>query len=236
MAGLITGRALTSHRRLQRQVERLRLQQALESERRRIARDLHDDLGSRLTEIVLMGELAKRGPQTPGVLQSQVGGITQKVRQLVTVMEEVVWTVNPKNDSLTNLVAYLTDYTERFLALAQLRCRLEVDRNLPALPVNAQVRHNLLLAVKEALNNTARHATASKVWLRIHCQGARLWAMVADDGQGFDLQHPGHAGNGLPNMRTRLESIGGQVAIQSQPGQGTTVTFTLPLTGNSLQP
>ena len=229
VAGVIAGLALIAQRRLARQVERLRLQQALESERRRIARDLHDDVGSQLTEIVLLGELAKRGEQSPTALRNHVGGLTQKVRQLVTVMEEVVWTVNPKNDSLPNLASYLADYTERFLALAQLSCRLEVDPQLPPIPVNASARHSLLLAVKEALNNVARHAAASQVQLDIHAVGGELQVTVADDGRGFDPQRPAHVGNGLPNLRNRLETLGGRTDIRSAPGQGTTITFGLPM-------
>lgn len=229
VAGVIGALARASRRRLEQQLERLRMQQALESERRRIARDLHDDLGARLTEIVLMGELAKRGEQTPNALQTQLRGITQKVRQLVTAMEEVVWTVNPKNDSLPNLASYLSDYTERFLALAQVSCRLEVDSDLPQMPVNAQVRHNLLLAVKEALTNAARHAAADKVQLRIRVEGTALRIAIEDDGHGFDVNRPGHSGNGLPNMRNRLATLGGRAQIASEPGKGTTVTLTLQL-------
>jgi ligand-binding sensor domain-containing protein/signal transduction histidine kinase len=229
LAGAIAAFAWGAHRRLQRRLERLELQQALETERRRIARDLHDDLGARLTEIVLLGELAKRGEQTPGALQGQVGGITQKVRQLVTAMEEVVWTVNPKNDSLPNLAGFLADSTERFLAPAELSCRVDVAADLPPVPVKAQARHNLLLAVKEALNNAARHAAASQVRLGVHLEGHTLRITVADDGRGFDPQTPARRGNGLANLYSRLESVGGRTEITSAAGRGTTVRFWLPL-------
>ena len=121
-------------------------------------------------------------------------------------MEEVVWTVNPKNDSLPNLASYLSDYTERFLALAQVSCRLEVDSDLPQMPVNPHKSgHNpFLLAVKEALTNAARHAAADKVQLRIRVEGTALRIAIEDDGHGFDVNRPGHSGNGLPNMRNRF--------------------------------
>jgi ligand-binding sensor domain-containing protein/signal transduction histidine kinase len=229
VAGVIAAVAWGSHRRLERQLERLQMQQALEAERRRIARDLHDDLGARLTEIVLMGELAKRGEASPGAMQRSLAGLTQKVRQLVTAMEEVVWTVNPRNDSLPSLASYLSDYTERFLALAQLSCRLEVDATLPQVSVNAQARHNLLLGLKEALNNITRHAAATQVRLEIHAAAQQLQIIVADDGRGFDPEHPPHAGNGLANLRSRIESLGGRTEIASATGGGTTITFSLPL-------
>jgi ligand-binding sensor domain-containing protein/signal transduction histidine kinase len=230
MGAVAGGVAFSERRKLHRRLKRLEMQHALEDERRRIAQDLHDDVGAQLTEIVLVGELAKRGEQTVGGLQAQVSAITQKVRQLVTAMEEVVWTVNPKNDSLPNLAAYLGDYTERFLARATpTMCRLDVAENLPPLPIAPQVRHHLLLAVKEALNNAARHASASKVWLRIHLEGPHLNVAVADDGRGFDPARPSRSGNGLQNMRSRMEAVGGSVVIESETGQGTTVTLLLPV-------
>jgi signal transduction histidine kinase len=162
-------------------------------------------------------------------VQEYLGGITSSVRQLVTAMEEVVWTVNPRNDSLTSLAAFLSDYTERFLAHACLSCRLEVAPDLPSLPLSAPIRHNLLMAVKEALNNAAKHARASKVWLRLRLEGSLLCIEVADDGRGFDAQALTRLGNGLQNMRTRLESIRGSAEIRSETGKGTTVSLKVPL-------
>ncbi len=222
VGGVAGGIALNERRKVRRKLERLEMQQTLESERRRIARDLHDDLGARLTEIVLVGELGKRGEQTTSALQSQVRNMTQGVRELVAAMEEIVWTVNPKNDSLASLAAYLCDHTERFLTAAQLSCRLDVLMDPPPLPISAQVRHNLLLSVKEAMNNAARHARASTVWLRFHLEGDSMRVVVEDDGCGFDLRAPGRrSGNGLQNMRSRIETIGGSTEIKSEPGKGT---------------
>ena len=220
---------LIGRRRLRLKLERFELQRALENERQRIARDMHDDLGARLTEIVLLGELAKRGEQTPVALQDQVSLMTHKVRQLIAAMEEVVWTVNPKNDSLPSLAARLCDHTERFLASAQLNCRLDVADTLPPVALTAHIRHNLLLAVKEALNNAARHAAARTVWLRLHLNGQWLCVTVEDDGRGFDLAQPERSGNGLPNMRSRMEAVAGRAEITSEPGKGTAVTLCLPV-------
>jgi ligand-binding sensor domain-containing protein/signal transduction histidine kinase len=228
-AGVAGAIALNERQKLRRRLERLEMQQALEGERRRIARDLHDDLGARLTEIVLLGELAKRGEQTPNKLGAQVSGITQKVRQLVTAMEDVVWTVNPKNDSLPNLASYLSDHTERFLATAQLNCRLDVAETLPPVALTAHARHNLLLAVKEALNNAVRHAAAAQVRLQIHLLENVLRVSIEDDGRGFDPRHPKRRGNGLSNMCSRMEAVGGSAEIESEPGKGTTVSLVLPL-------
>jgi signal transduction histidine kinase len=147
-------------------------------------------------------------------------------------MEEVVWTVNPNNDSLPGLAAYLSDYTERFLAPTGIACRLDIGADLPPLPLSAQVRHNLLLAVKEALNNAARHAAAQTVQLEIRLDQSQLHVSIRDDGHGFNPDAPGRSGNGLPNLRSRLEAVGGCTRIVSALGEGTTVAFTLPLRGS----
>jgi signal transduction histidine kinase len=228
-AGAAGGIAANERRKLRRRLERLEMQSALEGERRRIARDLHDDLGARLTEIVLLGELAKRGEQSPAALGDQVGGITRKVRQLVAAMEEIVWTVNPKNDSLPGLAAYLCDHTERFLAAAQMNCRVDVDENLPSVALSAQTRHNLLLAVKEALNNAVRHAGATQIRLRMHAVGSALQVEVEDDGHGFNPGLARRGSHGLANIRSRLEAAGGNAKIHSEVGHGTRVSLMLPL-------
>ncbi len=220
---------LYERRKLRRRLERAEMQQALENERRRIFRDLHDDLGARLTEIALMGEVANRYAHQPGTQEIEVGAIAQKVREVIVTIGEVIWTTNPHNDSLPNLAAFLCDHTERFLTAAQISCRLEVAGDLPDVPLTAQYRHHLLLVVKEALNNSVKHAGAGKIWLKIQVEGDRLCVEVTDDGRGFDPQNPAHTGNGLQNIQARMESMHGRIEIRSQPGRGTSVTLRLPL-------
>jgi len=221
--------SLNERRKLRRRLERAEMQQALENERRRISRDLHDDIGARLTEIALMGEVARRSAHTTDAMENQLGGMTYKVRELINAMEEVIWTVNPRNDSLVGMATFLCDYTERFLSSAQIGCRLEVAENLPKITLGAQVRHNLLLAVKEALNNAVKHAQANTVWLRIHMEDNSFRVEVADDGRGLEPQDSGRIGNGLQNMRARMESVQGSVEFLSMPGSGTRVIFKMPL-------
>jgi signal transduction histidine kinase/ligand-binding sensor domain-containing protein len=223
--------AFTVHRiernRTRRRLERLEMQQAMEKERRRIARDLHDDLGAGLTEIMLLGELARRN--LPSEAQPEVVAMTEKSRQLATAMDEVVWTVNPKNDFVPNLVSYICDYAREFCTATTVRCRIVVDENLPMVPVTAQTRHNLFLAVKEALNNAAKHSEAHEVWLRLRCDENSLYVTVEDNGRGFDPSAVASRGNGLQNMRTRLEATGGKTEIESHPGAGTQIRFSVPL-------
>lgn len=227
-AALFIGRA-----KLRRRLERLEMQQALEKERRRIAQDLHDDVGSGISEIMFLSELARQEPDGSPGSQSQLGDIAQKAQKLAAAMDEVVWTVNPKNDSLPRLASYLCDYAREFLRGANVGCRIDMNQSMPPMAVTAQQRHNLFMAVKEALNNAVKHSGAGEVWLRI------LWAeaeatvcvSVEDNGRGFGpgLARDDESGNGLANMQSRLEAIGGKTDLLSQPGQGTKVRFSLPL-------
>jgi signal transduction histidine kinase len=230
VVALVAGIARYAERaKLGRWLERLELQQAMEKERHRIAQDLHDDLGSAITEIMLLGELAKQEAAASAASQSQVATITDKVRHLAAAMDEVVWTVNPKNDSLSNLASYICDYAREFFSASPVRCRIDMMEGLPVATFSAHVRHNLFLAVKEALNNVAKHSGAGEVWLRIQHETGRLMICVEDDGKGFDFTAKANHGNGLQNMRARLEVIGGNAEIASRAGRGTAVRFTLPL-------
>jgi signal transduction histidine kinase len=214
--------------KLRRKLERLEMQQAMEKERRRIAQDLHDDLGSGITEIMLLSELAKQdnnGSDAP--MRSQLDDITQKARQVATAMDEIVWTVNPKNDSLPDLASYLADHAREFLRAANVSCRIDMMENLPPIPVSAQQRHNLFLAVKEALNNAVKHSRATEVWLRINWSQNRLTVIVQDNGCGFT--DDAERGNGLANMMSRMETIQARAEIATQPGTGSKIEFVLPL-------
>jgi signal transduction histidine kinase len=220
--------------KLHRRLERLELQQAMEKERHRIAQDLHDDLGSGITEIMLLGELAKQEAAASVASQSQVATITDKVRHLAAAMDEVVWTVSPKNDSLSHLASYICDYAREFFSASPVRCRIDMKEGLPVATLSAHVRHNLFLAVKEALNNVAKHSAAGEVWLRIQQETGRLMICVEDDGKGFDFAATANHGNGLQNMRARLKAIGGQTEICGHLPRGTCVKFQVTLPPSSL--
>jgi signal transduction histidine kinase len=192
---------------------------------------MHDDLGSRLTRIARLGTLTMRNSQSFEEMKSQLGSLTDQVRGLINAMDEVVWTVRPENDSLPSLAAFLSDYTERFLAQTGVSHRLELDPEFPALPVAAEVRHNLLLAAKEVLNNAVRHAAPKIIRLKIHAQDGWLEVVVSDDGHGFDVQHARARGHGLANVAERMTLIKGSAKFASESGKGTTVTLLMPLAG-----
>lgn len=210
-------------------LRRLESAQKAETERRRISQDLHDDLGARLTEIILLGEKAREGNVAAAELQPHIGNMTDKAQALVTALDEVVWTVNPEHDFLPNLADYLSGYAQEFLRHTALRCRLDVAKDLPSVALAAKTRRNILAAAKEALNNTVRHSGGSEVWLRIQCPSRTLVIAIEDNGRGPGDAGVASRGNGLRNMRERIEAMGGRFELLGPPGKGTTVRFQVPL-------
>jgi signal transduction histidine kinase len=212
-----------------RRHEQTERQRALEQERARISRDLHDDLGASLTQIRLLSALESRDAQLPPTSRSRMSQVTEKSRQMVASLDEIVWAVNPANDSLPSLATYLCQFAEEFLRPTAIRCRLDVPDSLPHLPLTSEVRHNLYLAVREALNNIAKHSEATEVWLRIQCQDHTIRIGLEDNGRGFSFPAEAFAGDGLGNMRSRLERIGGHFECQTQNGAGTVCRIWMPL-------
>ncbi len=211
--------------------QRAESQRALESERRRIAQDLHDEIGATLTEIRFLSAPSKsRDATVPESTRLQLREISEKSNQMVSSLDEIVWAVNPSNDSLPNLANYLCHLAEEFFVTANMRFRLDLDQALPQVILTSEVRHNLYLVVREALNNVMKHSHAAEARLRIHCRGDALEIAVEDDGRGFNAQDVTlRKRNGLSNMQARLAKIGGVFECQSQPGQGTVCRIRLPL-------
>lgn len=199
-------------------------ERALESERVRIAKDMHDDLGANLTQISLMGELLRRNPDDPKEVEKTAGRISERSRQVSLKLDEIVWAVNPKNDTADKLASYLVHFAEEFLEPAGIACRLDVPARLPDFAIDSELRHNVFLTVKEAMNNAVKHSGATEIWLRISCDQTRIRITVEDNGKGFD---PGKAtsegSDGLANMRKRVEDQGGEFEIVSQPGNGASI-------------
>ncbi|MBN8461067.1 MAG: sensor histidine kinase [Verrucomicrobia bacterium] len=211
-------------RRARRQLAVVEREQAVAAERMRIAQDLHDDLGAKVTEIVLLGELAKGETGKNSLLE-----IIDGLRRLHASLDEAVWSINPRNDSLADLLEFVSDSAQRFTQHAAVDFHLEVPGELPEAALSAGRRHNLVLAIKEALNNAVRHASATTIHLGFRYEAPDLRVTIADDGCGFAGEIPPGSCDGLRNMKTRLESIGGSADIRSTPGAGTVVDFRLPL-------
>lgn len=215
-----------TRRRLQRRLRIVEEKLALERERSRIARDIHDQLGANLTHIALLS--AGGRDCSPEALRERFTAIAASSNELVQAVDAIVWAVNPRHGNLESLARYLTRFAEDFLAPAAPRLRLDVPVELPDAPLSPELRHNAFLATREALNNCVRHAAATEVHLRIRVAGNVLTIVIGDDGLGFAGAGSGD-GDGLGNMRRRLAESGGVCDISSAPGRGTTVTFTLPL-------
>ena len=212
--------------RTRQEVLELKNQHALEQERLRIAHDIHDDLGARVTQISLLSAMAHRNQSLPEKARMDFDQISQMSRDLISALYETVWAVNPENDNLDALGNYLCQMLNQLCEQAELGCRLDIQELPKDIQVSSQIRHNITLAVKESLNNVIKHAKATEVIVRITFEKMVLTISVQDNGRGFSPVN-NLAGNGLKNIKLRLESIGGSSLIESQPGKGTTVRLRL---------
>jgi len=228
---------LESRRRLKRKLERIARERELERERARIAQDIHDDLGASLTRIGMLSESATEDLADPPRAAASLEQIYATARDLTRAMDEIVWAVNPRHDTLDSLTNYIARFAHDFLSAAHIRCRLDAPMSVPDLTVRSEIRHNLFLAFKETLNNVVKHSGASEVRVAIELVASGFNLVVTDNGSGFDsAKSPGPpaqgrvvSGYGIAGIRTRLEQIGGSMQITSQPTGGTRVELFVPL-------
>jgi signal transduction histidine kinase len=230
--GLALGlwKAQAKANRLQRERDALAAQNALENERKRIARDLHDELGASLSEISLLSSLAQSSTNPLKELQR----IENRTIRSVEALEVIVWSVDPKADTVRNFVDHASQFATNFLSCAQLRLEVVPPSTVMAGTLQATARYNLYLALKEALHNIVKHARAHSVQIRFDLKPEELTLTVSDDGCGLPQNDPalasdGSQNHGLRNMRFRLEQAGGSVQIESTPGHGTTLRFRVPV-------
>lgn len=226
-------------RRVKAQTEIIRsqvMQVAIQEERSRIARDLHDEIGANLTHISILTSLAATGTvqvEERQEIETQAGSLARKTMR---AFDQILWSINPDNDTLRSLCHYLCRYAEETLGQAGIELQLELDEAYSELPLHPQIRHQLLLAVKEALHNIVKHAGASRVQMTCHVDSdSGLAITIADNGGGFEIDaisgnSSGRPCLGLSNLRRRLDGMGGSTTISSQTGRGTEVSFLLPLT------
>jgi signal transduction histidine kinase len=206
----------------------LESQRALEHERLRIAQDIHDDLGARITQISLLSGMAQGDHALSEKARVDFNAISGMARELVSALYETVWAVNPENDNLDALGNYVCQMVDNLCDKAQFRRRLRLAELPRDVPVSSHVRHNVIMAVKEAVHNVIKHAKASELSVIVDWQGSTLTIQVQDDGCGFEPSAIA-PGNGLANIQRRLEQLGGNCSIQSDSGHGTTVTMRVEL-------
>jgi signal transduction histidine kinase len=233
-----------TRRRLRRRFDRAERQRDIERERARIARDIHDDLGAQLTRITMMSESARGDLTNPDRTDVELEKIYDTARALTRSMDEIVWAVSPRHDTLEGLATYLEKFAHDWLATAGIRCRLDLPLQFPEWHLTSEVRHNVFLAFKEALHNAMKHSGASEVLIRLTLKAESFDLAVEDNGHRFAVGEkmktipvaPGRAasGNGLENMKRRLASVGGICEIQSAPGAGTKVIFSMRLKASAL--
>ncbi len=226
----------TTVRGLERRKYRLQLQRAeqasaLERERARIAQDLHDDLGSSLTRISLLSGLLRADRHHPALVETHAVKLMQSADQTVRALEEIVWAVRPRSDSLQSLVDYIAHFANELFEGTATRCRLDLPHDLPARPLPPEVRHNIFLIVKEALTNALKHAAAKEVTVQAKVNSGVLEITVQDDGKGSTQPISKVEGkrHGLENMQKRAENIGGMLTLDFLPGKGTCVQIKVPL-------
>jgi len=220
---------------LQKEIEERQLAEqhrAIDQERTRVAQDLHDELGAGLTEVSILGSLAKTRAVPPEAKERYVDQLTDVARSLVTTLDEIVWAVNPHYDSVASLATYYSLFAQRFLNVAGIACRLHVSETIPEHALDSKIRHGIFRAFKEALNNIVRHSGATEVRLVIEVSAEQLLLLITDNGHGFDAGHTEPGADGLTGMSRRMRDLGGSCQVTSRPGHGTTVEFRLPLKGN----
>jgi ligand-binding sensor domain-containing protein/signal transduction histidine kinase len=228
---------IVEKRKLQRRLKHLEQERALERERTRIAQDLHDEMGAKLCRISFLSEHARRGELLPQELQDQITSISDASREVLHSLDEIVWVVNPQNDTLEHVASYVGQYAQEYFQLTGIECELDIPAQLPAHSLSSQIRHHLFLATHEALTNILKHSGAAHAKISMAYDNSIFEINISDDGKGFNSpafesraeSSATISGDGLNNMWQRLADIGGSCSIESAPGRGTNIRFVMTL-------
>lgn len=215
-------------RKIKRRIEQLEREKALERERMRISNDMHDEVGANLTKIAILSELAARNTAD---MPKHLATITETSREVIDSMSQIIWAINPKNDKLENLAAYLREYISETFDIAGMHCAIAFPDDLPAGSLSAEFRRNIFLTVKEAAHNVLKYSRATEVTVRLAVEEGLLSFVIGDNGKGFDVTNPPRFGNGLHTMKKRIADLGGELSIESAERKGTTVRFSVPMRG-----
>ena len=207
---------------------------AAEGERVRIARDLHDDIGTELSSMAMLADLVKRDACADCSGNSRLGEISTHAHRTVRQLEEIVWAINPANDTVERFASYFCKRVQAYLTLAGVSARFDLPEIFPDYPLPGRLRHNLFLAAKEAVYNAVRHGKPTQITCRMAMSGDALTVSIADNGCGFEENTEARVVHGSSNMRKRMEDVGGTFSRQSEVGKGTTVQFSISLIKGAL--
>jgi signal transduction histidine kinase len=216
-------------RKLTAQKNEAEKQQAVEKERNRISRDMHDDLGSGLTKIAILSEVAKKQLAEPVKAKEQLEKISVSSRELVDNLQDIIWVLNPRNDTLESLAAYIREYALKYFEPLDVKIAFNYPEEFSKQPLSEEKRRNVFLTVKESLHNIAKHAWCNHVYISINENADQFVISIKDDGKGFDTEQARLFANGLKNMQNRIEQAGGIFSVQSEPGKGTLTVMTMPV-------
>ena len=212
-----------TRRRLAAKMGALEARAALDHERTRIARDMHDEVGAGLSQLAILQEILARELASLEEPHGRLRQLAQTTRRIIDSLDEVVWTVNPENDTLASLAGYLGQCATSYLGAVEIACRLDAPFDWPSHEVRSQVRHNLVLAFREALQNILKHSHATEASLKLRLEAATFIVLLADQGVGLPEGRPGIGQDGLVNMRARLAAIGGTCHVRARADGGTEV-------------
>ncbi len=208
------------------QKKKLEKQKAIESVRTKISGDIHDEIGAGLTKISLMCQRLKMSYENRKTIDTGLlDRITASSKEIIGNLGEIIWTVNPKQDNLASLLAYSRSYAAHFFEETGTVCTIDFPEEIPERTIHPDIKRNLFLVLKESLNNILKHANATEVSLRFLVTGEQYRFYISDNGKGMDHTNGRDFGNGLINMRHRMEAISGQFSISSEKDKGTFITL-----------
>ncbi len=214
-----------STRALKRTLREMEAQQALERERSRISKDMHDEVGASLTQIAILSELLERNITKRDAAEEYLKKISGTAHDVVASLDEIVWFINPKHDTLDSLILYLREYLANYFESVEINCRFEFPEQLPSLQLTADERRNIFLVSKEAAHNIVKHAGATEVVIKAEFEHDLLYLRIEDNGRGMVPERHSAFSDGLKNMRKRMEDVEGVFEITSKDGQGTVVVI-----------
>jgi len=211
---------------LRSQYQKIRL---IETERTRISRELHDDIGSELNRITMISQLLRTKMNQDGEMQEKLMHISETGKKVLGSIGEIIWTMNQQKDNLESLVAYIRRFVTEYLDMNGIEAAMEFPDEIPTKSVSDEYRRNIFLVVKEAIYNITKYSKATRVRLSMNLGKRSADLEISDNGTGFSVKEKQNWGNGLTNMDQRMKDIHGNFQISSEINQGTLIRLTFPV-------